>query len=311
MLMNVRNWSIRKKLIGGFSLLTLLFIANATVSLFTLNKSAAIIQQNVEVADPSTLALRDLRSAIISSKGYITNWVYQQSNQEDKDALKQLHVTGYPKIKENISSLKTHWPESQHKLVDSVLTQYDTVQIKQKEIMTDLATFEDYEKDGGIVKFNANVTLETEVLPRSQVCLEQLNRIIVEKGQEAALNDEVLLANFDLVRQVILISAVVVVIFAVLATLVLSRDIVVPISYVRGIIQKLGLGELPEKQNRKFNRDEVGEMAEAVEKLAGGLRETSLFAENIGKGNYTPATQRQRRAGQCFGEHARQLAQSV
>ncbi|MCU0353651.1 MAG: GAF domain-containing protein [Cytophagales bacterium] len=285
--MNIRHWSIRKKLIGGFSLLTLLFIANAMVSLFTLNKSAAIIQHNVEVADPSTLALRDLRNAIISSKGYVTNWVYQQSNQEDKDALKKLHATEYPKIKENTNNLKTHWPESQRKLVDSVLAQYDTVQLKQKEIMESLATFDDYEGDGGGTKFMAITTLETEVLPRSQACLEQLNRVIIEKGQEAALNDEVLLANFDLVRQVILISAVIVVLFAVLATLALSRDIVVPISYVRGIIQKLSLGELPEKQNRKFNRDEVGEMAEAVEKLAGGLRETSLFAENIGKGNYT------------------------
>ncbi len=284
--MNFKDLSIRKKLIGGFSLLTLVFVVNAVVSLLTLNKSAAIIQHNVEVADPSTLALRDFRNAIISSKGYITNWIYQQSNQEDKDALKQLQSTAYPKIKEKINTLKLHWPKAQQLLADSVLAQYDQMEAKEKVIMIDLASFEDYEKDGGIVKFNANVILETEVIPLSQKALEQLNRIIVDKGKEAIVGDEDLLNNFASVRRVILISAIVVIFFAVLATIVLSRDIVLPINYVRGIIQKLSLGELPDKQNRKFSRNEVGEMADAVEKLANGLRETSLFAENIGKGNY-------------------------
>lgn len=284
--MNLRDLSIRKKLIGGFSLLTLVFIVNAVVSLLTLNKSASIIQHNIEVADPSTLALRDLRNAVISSKGYITNWVYQQSNQEDKDALKQLQSVAYPKIKENINNLKVHWPKSQQQLVDSVLAQYDLMEAKEKVIMTDLADFEDYEKDGGIVKFNANVILETEVLPSSQKALEQLNRIIVDKGREAIVSDEDLLGNFAAVRRVIMISAIIVILIAIIATFILSRDIVLPINYVRGIIQKLSLGELPEKQNRKFSRDEVGEMAEAVEKLANGLRGTSLFAETIGKGNY-------------------------
>ncbi len=284
--MNLRDLSIRKKLIGGFSLLTLVFIINAGISLLTLNKSASIIQHNIEVADPSTLALRDLRNAIISSKGYITNWVYQQSNQEDKDALKQLQSVAYPKIKENINSLKTHWSKKQQVLLDSVLTEYDLMESKEKVIMTDLADFEDYEKDGGIVKFNANVTLETEVLPVSQKALEQLNRIIVDKAKESIISDEDLLNNFDSVRRVIVISAIIVILFAIVSTVLLSRDIVLPINYVRQIIQKLSLGELPEKQNRKFNRNEVGEMAEAVEKLANGLRGTSLFAETIGKGNY-------------------------
>ncbi|MDJ1468625.1 GAF domain-containing protein [Cytophagaceae bacterium DM2B3-1] len=284
--MNIRDLSIRKKLIGGFSLLTIMFVVNAVISLWTLNKSASIIQHNIEVADPSTLALRDLRNVIISSKGYITNWIYQQSNQEDKDALKQLQATAYPKVKESINALKKHWPKAQQGLVDSVLAQYDTVEIKEKQIMTDLADFEDYEKDGGIVKFNATTILETEVLPISQKALEMLNRVIVDKGKEAVLSDEDLLGNFSSVRQVVMISALIVILFAIIATIVLSRDIVLPINYVRGIIQKLSLGELPDKQNRKFNRDEVGEMADAVEKLANGLRETSLFAENIGKGNY-------------------------
>ena len=50
---------------------------------------------------------------------------------------------------------------------------------------------------------------------------------------------------------------------------------------------KLGQGHLPdEQQSRKFNNDEIGEMAHAVENLVNGLKSTSNFAENIGRGNY-------------------------
>ncbi len=284
--MSFRNLSIKNKLIGGFALLTLMFVINAAISLYNLNKSASIIQQNIEVGDPSTLALRDLRNIITSSKGYITNWIYQQSNQEDKDALKALQTSMYPEVKQKIVLLRKSWQPKQQKIIESVLARYDSIEVKEKQIMTELSSFEDYEKDGGLVKFNANVILETEILPMTQKSLEQIEQVIREKGTEAAKNDELLLANFDSVRRIVFISAIIVILFAILATVLLSRDIVQPISYVRSIIQKLSLGELPEKQNRRFNRDEVGEMAVAVEKLANGLRDTSLFAEKIGKGNY-------------------------
>jgi len=283
--MNLRDLSIRKKIIGGFSLLTLVFVINAAISLLTLNKSAAIIQHNIEVADPSTLALRDLRNVIISSKGYITNWIYQQTNQQDKEALKQLQSVTYPQVREKINILKKRWPMDQQARLDTVLALYDSIEVKEKGIMADLASFEDYE-DGGLAKFNANVILETEILPISQDALAQLSRIIVDKSKEAVVSDEELLSNFASVRHVILVSALIVVLFAIVATIILSRDIVLPITYVRGIIHKLSLGELPEKQNRRFNRNEVGQMADAVEKLANGLRATSLFAESIGKGDY-------------------------
>jgi len=41
-----------------------------------------------------------------------------------------------------------------------------------------------------------------------------------------------------------------------------------------------------EDKNTKFNNDEIGEMASAMDNLVNGLKDTTLFAENIGKGSY-------------------------
>lgn len=284
--MSIKDLSIRRKLIGGFSLLTLTFVINAAVSFYSTNRNAAIIRKNTEVTRPSELALRDLRNIITTSKGYITNWVYQQSNQEDKNALRKLQSEEYPKVKANVNRLKKYWTLAHRQRVDSIITQYEAIEKVEKQIMADLATFEDYDKDGGLAKMNATMVLETEILAAAQQTLKKLNSVIVGTGKATLESDAQLLDSFASNRRMQLISTVIVLLLAVVCTIALSRDIVLPINHVRNIVQKLSLGELPEQQNRKFNKDEMGEMAAAVEILANGLRGTSLFAESIGRGNY-------------------------
>ena len=55
---------------------------------------------------------------------------------------------------------------------------------------------------------------------------------------------------------------------------------------IKDVVVKLGKGVLPESKDRRFSNDEIGEMAEAVDNLVEGLKDTSYFAENIGNGKY-------------------------
>jgi transcriptional regulator with GAF, ATPase, and Fis domain len=64
------------------------------------------------------------------------------------------------------------------------------------------------------------------------------------------------------------------------------RSITVPVNYLKNIVIKLGRGELVEEKQSKFSKDEIGEMALAMDNLVNGLKSTTIFAENIGKGNY-------------------------
>jgi methyl-accepting chemotaxis protein len=58
----------------------------------------------------------------------------------------------------------------------------------------------------------------------------------------------------------------------IIAALLITRSIINPIEYIKKVILKMGKGELPQENQKNFNGDEVGEMAEAVEKLVVGLR---------------------------------------
>jgi PAS domain S-box-containing protein len=281
------NVRISQKITGGFVLLIAVFILNAVLSLITLHNSSSLIQSISEDADPSLTALREFNLLVSNSRMYATNWIYLQANQEDKDALKKLHTVDYPALKEHLTTLQASWnPKQQRILKDSIFPTFDTVLVTEKDIMTELASFEDYDKESGFVKMNNGTRLESEVLPLTKEVLGHLQGLINEKQAEKLIANTTMLDSFSNVKRVTLIAGLVLVLIGVAAAALLTRSITEPIKHIRGVIVQLSRGELPENRKLAESADEIGEMAQAVDKLVAGLRSTSLFAEGIGKGNY-------------------------
>jgi PAS domain S-box-containing protein len=101
-----------------------------------------------------------------------------------------------------------------------------------------------------------------------------------------AASDNALIQSVRQLGNVTWILAGIFIALGIISALLLMRSITVPVNFLKNIIVKLGRGELVEEKGKKFNNDEIGEMAIATDNLVSGLKETSLFAENIGKGNY-------------------------
>ncbi|MBD0259784.1 MAG: histidine kinase, partial [Cytophagales bacterium] len=140
------NIRISQKITGGFFLLIAVFVLNAVLCLVTLHNSSSLIQSISEDADPSLTALREFNLLVSNSRMYATNWIYLQANQEDKDALKKLHAVDYPALKEHLGTLQASWnPKQRRILKDSIFPTFDTVLVAEKAIMTELASFEDYD----------------------------------------------------------------------------------------------------------------------------------------------------------------------
>lgn len=79
----------------------------------------------------------------------------------------------------------------------------------------------------------------------------------------------------------------------VISTNIFSRRLTVPISHLTKAIKKLAKGEISDTNKLELSsKDEIGEMADSVNSLIDGLKETARFAENIGKGelnaSYSP-----------------------
>jgi PAS domain S-box-containing protein len=281
------KFNIGTKIFGGFMALIVIFAINAAIGILTIDSNNKIIKETSEIIDPSAEAIDDFNLLVTESKMLVTNWVYLQSNQEDKDALKDLQEFRYPELKEKLVKLTQSWEKEEQRLtLDSIFTNFEALIEIEKGVMASLQTFENYEDP--MVKLLAEDQIESEVLPRTKSLKIQLMGLGDEKRKEANAAEENLVASSDKLKQIIIILGITIVVIGLIGAFTLTINITRPINYVKGIIVKLGNGDLPEQDQKKIkvSKDEIGEIATAVDNLVSGLRATTGFAENIGNGNY-------------------------
>ena len=280
--------SIGTKIFGGFIALIFIFALNAIVNILTTNSNNQTIEKTAEIINPSTKGIDDLMDLVINSKMLITNWVYLQNNQQDKDALKELQNFQYPALKSKLNTLTAHWnSEAEKKQLDSIFTSFEELITVEKEIMSTLVSFEDYEDP--MIKLLAENSIEDEILPRTNTLEQQLSEISRIKRAEAEEAQASIVASSVDLRRLNVILGLITIAIGLLVAFFLNRNITRPIRYVKDIVIELGQGQLPEKsqsETQQFSRDEIGDMAQAVDELVSGLRATSEFAENIGEGTY-------------------------
>lgn len=87
-------------------------------------------------------------------------------------------------------------------------------------------------------------------------------------------------------RNYLIVITFVIVVIIVLITLYISNAIAKPILYLRNIIITLSKGKIPEQKLQIINRDEIGQIAEAIDQLVRGIKQTTEFAYEIGSGNF-------------------------
>ncbi|HAA15636.1 MAG TPA: histidine kinase [Cytophagales bacterium] len=283
-----RSISIGRKILGGFGLLVVAFIIYAGVSIFVLQESKRIINENSRVIRPSTDAINEFVLMVTQSKMYITNWVYLPMTDElesDKDILKMLLDYNYPELETRLDDLKEKWEDpEQQQMLDSAKAQFEALKVSMSEIMQTLVTFEDYEDP--MTAFMAEDLVTSQILGPSQELITMLEQLAEMKRLEMQAADTNLKEQFGNLERTAYMLGAFIILAGILSGVFLSRSITKPINYLKQVIEKLGLGELPEDKNQKFSRDEIGDMGVAVQTLTEGLRSTSFFAEKIGKGEY-------------------------
>ena len=277
--------TIGNRILFGFLALIAIFIINAVIIFITGNKNDNIIENTSSVVDPSKDAMQELSLLATRSKMLTTNWVYLQSNADDKAALEALHELEYPELRDRLIILKESWSsEDEKKILDSVLVNFENLLEVEKEIMASLKTFDDYEDP--IIKFQAEDAIESLVLPQSTVILNQIDELSTLKRNQKTEADNSLISSNDNLRNITITLGIIIVAVGLAIAFFMSRSITKPINYIKDVVVTLAKGILPEDQDRSFRNDEIGEMAVAMDEFVAGLKSTSDFAESIGNGNY-------------------------
>jgi len=277
--------TIGNKILAGFLALIILFVVNATIIFLTGNSINKVVSNSSNIINPSKDAINEFILIVTRGKMLITNWVYLQTNQDDKQALRDLQNFEYPALKEKLTKLMPSWQsDSQRVLMDSAFAKFYNLLEVQKGIMGQLVTFENYEDP--LTKLLAEDAIESQVIPQSSALIIDLNKIAAIQATVNAESEEALSTSATNLRNITLILAAITIVIGLSFAYFIIRSITVPVNFLKNIVIKLGRGELVEEKQSKFSKDEIGEMALAMDNLVNGLKSTTIFAENIGKGNY-------------------------
>lgn len=276
--------SFDRKIYITFFLLIALGITNSVVSTLHIERSKNLTDEISAVSTPTLNGLTEMSHYVSRSRMYSTNWVYMPNNKADKEKLAQLTNTDYPNLKNKLLSLSNHWENADQKnKLHHIFTNYEKILSQQKEIAKILHGFEDYQDP--IKKFGAEEILETQINPLSINVLDELNTLIEVRKAIASQKHSEMNTSFTILKIVVLSLAILIVTLVIIIFFYLSKNFITPIMRIRSTLLKMSKGELPEL-NIKAPANAVGEMLAALKALMSGLKETSQFANETGKGNF-------------------------
>jgi PAS domain S-box-containing protein len=278
--------TIGNKILGSFIILIALFIIVVSIIFGNGNTIDNVVKSSKDIYRPSKDAINEFILLVTRSRMLVTNWVYlQTTNSEDKTSLRHLQDTDYPVIRKRIENLARNWGQDQRLRMDTVFHDFDSlVQIQRESIMANLQSFENYEDP--TIKFMAENSIESEVIPLTNQLINKLNVIAKNQNEVTGKSDQEVIDAIKRLKTLTVILGGVFLAIAIISGIYLVLSITKPVAFLKNIVVKLGRGELVEEKQAKFNNDEIGDMALAMDALVNGLKGTTLFAENIGNGNY-------------------------
>jgi uncharacterized protein (UPF0333 family) len=149
--------NIGNKIFGGFLILIVLFAINALIIFRTGNNIDNNVMISSQTVNPSKDAINELITLAHRSRMLATNWVFLQTNDEDKNALRFIVNGEYKTVKEKIEKLMVNWDadslsadfkkdSAQRVLMTRAFHKFDSLLSgTQENIMNTLTGFDSYE----------------------------------------------------------------------------------------------------------------------------------------------------------------------
>ncbi len=276
---------IRDKLLVGFIILMVLFVANAIFIYYRIHQSEKHLNNDYIAKENELISLYKFKDMINRMEKYSIQWANVPStNAPSKIELKRIFVEEVPEKENFINNMLENFTDSaKYTQLDSLKKNFIKLRNFQVKITSALSTRADYDKYDVIIK--AKNSVENNIIPLSTEITEQISfysKLLEQEKDEAKDN---IRAAFENITFLLFIVGISIVIIGIVTYSMVANQISTPLRKIRNVIEELSLGKIP-KNFYYVARDEIGEMSSAVNKLADGLRKTSEFSQNIGKGNF-------------------------
>jgi len=279
-----KRFGLDRKIYIIFFVIITISVINAVVSSWVAITNRDRNEYISSVVSPSLEALHQLHIITLTSRNYITNWVYLQNSRSGPEQALMLNEKEYQQIKNKLVYLSSQWhkPHLQSELF-AVFAAYEKLGESQEKVMKLLAAFDDYNDPSK--KFSAEEILESQIIPIAESIVTRLQSIVLDKQLETSIaqNNLKITLSALLVAVVGLSSLIIVSILAVF--LFMSSSILGPMMNMREVILKMSRGEFP-NLNFRVPKNAVGETIDALSLLLGNMKRTAEFARKVGNGDF-------------------------
>ncbi len=241
------KFSLSKKLLIGFGLVIGLFIISSIVTFTILTQNDTINRRLSEQNTPSVNELIELQNLIAESKLLIKNWVYidKLPDTPDKKRLIEFHNTLYPNLVEEIRPLAENW-SNEDKQTFNDLNEKITQNLfnDHKHVMSQLSNFDSYNDFLILMDVEGMVDATGSIMITTNEVLSQLNALITNQQEEAAVAYADIESSTAFFRIFIIIGGILVVVFGIVISFYITTSIKRSISTASDAIAKLADGDL-------------------------------------------------------------------
>jgi methyl-accepting chemotaxis protein len=277
------RWTIARKISISLAIILLLFAISGVFSVVVLQQSRNIDDAITNVYQPSLDNLKELGQRINESQKFTNNWIYQP-NEGEKKELKKILDESLPALTKALEKLSAEWTnQKEADTLKNMIRKMPGLMVAENKVMKTLVTPDDYNDAAKIETSIAE--LEGSVVPYATKGLASVHFLTgsVQDYSKELVNNK--FAAFNRLRNTIIVLALLGLGIGIFASFYLTRSITNPILQLKEKLTQLSQGEIPLLDIKKTS-DEIGEMVVGMEVYLKALHGTSIFAGQIGKGEF-------------------------
>lgn len=274
------KFSIRARLLLSTGTIIIAVIISFIYIIAALSKSKTASEKNIEIYAPSEALVNELYSMIDNTKMLAKNWVYaeQIDDTPDKKKFKSIQTTDFFALKEKLDSKMIFWDEQSKEIYqNSCKSITDTLFPLHNKIMESLNNIESYEDPMTAFIINPMMQEDGELMVATNNILDSL-KILQQNIAKLSYNGyHESKESFKKFQIILIILGILLSIVSASTAFVTLQSILKPIRKIRASILKKSRGNFT-PDNDKFNEDEIGEMAGALDLMTSNIID---IVENI------------------------------
>ncbi|MCI5054814.1 MAG: SpoIIE family protein phosphatase [Flavobacteriales bacterium] len=270
----------------GFGLIIVSYILINWQTLKTLDLSEQINSDIIEIHSPSVDALQELKILVLDSRFLIQHWYdIPVDSTPGKIRLIGLTEREWPKHRESIMKLSENWNDNETTKIDSVFESIDLLFAQYELIKLQLSQFSDYNEPENLVLAEIMLEPEGDIDLQMDDIKSRLDMLIKLQRDNTKRDTENMFSSFNALEFIVKLGFLLA-IFGIVVAVFTARSIVKPVNSLKDQLLLLGKGIIP-KDKMKITNNEIGDMSMALNDLLDGFNRTTIFAKEVGSGNFS------------------------